>query len=253
MAQYSLYESFESLIQEAPAMAPTQMYNPPKQEQQPMGGQVPHQTQAPQQQYAPETKNVPVPQAPPQASIPWKDISDFNEVSDWVYLAVAALLIEIIGIGITRFFPSFSGKYLNLWYSRFKLSAVLTDIASILIGFGIARYLYTEYVYPKHDWNPVYFTGLAVGVQIVHDILFYIGVIKQVPEGSNGLIDVFKPYAEDTGAKAIAGDSAMMIMTGVSSMLLKATSPHIVFAVGLVSLYVLPYLMEKKNEFSGLS
>jgi hypothetical protein len=214
--------------------------------------QQPHQLGAPQKQYK-HDNSVPVPGSATQTKSKWEDISDYHDVTDWLYLLVAAIAIEILVIAITRFFPGFSGKWLNLWYSRFKLNAIIADVFSVLIGFGIARYVYTEFIYPNYDWNPLYFTGTAVGVQIIHDLLFYYGVIRQVPEGKNGIMDIFKPYAEAGGAKLVAGDSAIMVGTSLAAMLLKSASPHLVVAVGLVSMYILPYIVETKNDFSSLS
>ena len=256
MASWSMYEPVDSVTNIGGSMAqvPGQMAAPQMQNRnehvaQPMQ-QIPHQMGPPPSKKG--TGTVPVPQPTPPKTL-WEDISDFYEIGDWSYLLTAALVIEILVIAITRFFPGFSGKYLNLWYSRFRMSAVIADIASVLIGFGIARYLYTEFIYPNKDWNPVYFTGTALGVQILHDILFYLGVIKPLPDGRNGMIDVMKSYSEVGGSMAIVGDSAIMIGTSVVSMLLKASAPHIVIAVALVSAYALPYILEVKNEFSGLS
>lgn len=199
----------------------------------------------------PESKAVPLQQQPAGPS-KWKDISEYEEVLDWVYIVVAVLMVEVFVIFLTRFYPDLLGKTLNIWYNRFKLSAVLADVLIILIGFGISRYVYTEYVYPTKDWDPVYFTGTAVGVQVLHDLLFYFGVIRQVPTGHNGMIDVFKTYAESGGAKIIAADSAMMIGSSVISMLLKAAQPHVVVATALVTAYALPYILETRNEFSNI-
>lgn len=235
--------------------------------------QIPGQMQAPQMQHKNEHIAQPMQQMPANIAAPkktgpandvplpptaptktaWEDISDIYEIGNWGYLLVAAVAVEAVVIAITRFFPSFSGKYLNLWYSRFKLSAILADVTSVLIGFGLAQYFYTEFIYPKNDWNPLYFTGTAIVIQMIHDILFYFGVIKQVPEGKNGILDVMRPYGEAGGAKLVLGDSVIMAGTSVVSMLLKASSPHLVIFIGLVSLYSLPYFMEVKNEFSGLS
>jgi uncharacterized membrane protein YidH (DUF202 family) len=213
--------------------------------------QMPHQL--PAQKVQPnQNKNVALPKTAPQKTA-WEDISDYHEVADWGFLLVAAILIEILVVAITRFFPAFSGKYLNLWYSRFKLSAILMDVTSVMIGFGIARYIYTEYVYPKNDWNPWFFTGLAIAVQVAHDVLFYIGVIRQVPEGQNGVVDLFKKYADAGGWRVVAGDSAIMAGTSISSMLLKAFPLHGVVFLGLTGAYMLPYFMEARNEFSVLS
>jgi hypothetical protein len=211
-----------------------------------------HQATAPPKQYPPGSKNVPVP-PPSQEGSKWKDISDYYEVSDWVFLGIAVLLVDVLVLFLIRFFPDVFGKAINIWYNRFKLSAVISDVFIILLGFGIARYIYTEYIYPKYDWNPIYFTGLSVVVQVIHDILFYFGVIKPITPGHNAMMDVFKTYSESGGAKVIAADSAMMIASSFFSMALKAAPAHITAFIGLLTFYVVPYILETRNEFSGVA
>lgn len=254
---WSMYEPVDSVSNlDSHQQIPGQMQMPQMQHKnehvaQPMQ-QMPAQMPAQKKQTIDGVKSVPVPQPAPTKTT-WEDISDIYDISDWSYLLVAAVVVEVFVVAITRFFPSFSGKYLNLWYSRFKLSAILADVLSVLIGFGLAKYFYTEFIYPKNDWNPLYFTGTAIVIQVIHDILFYFGVIKQVPEGKNGILDVMRPYGEAGGVKLVLGDSVIMAGTSIASMLLKASSPHIVLLIGLVSAYSLPYFLEAKNEFSGLS
>ena len=265
MASWSMYEPVDSVsnhgsMEQMPGQMQMQMpqmqnrndHVAQGKEQVQQMNQIPHQMAAP-----PSNKqkgSVQVPQ-PPKKTV-WnalEDISDFYQVTDWYYLFTAAILVEVFVVAITRFFPSFSKKFLNLWYSRFKWSAVIADVLSVMIGFGIARYIYTELIYPNNDWSPGYFTGTAVAVQVIHDILFYFGVIKPLPEGNNGMIDVMKSYSGNASPLVIAGDSVIMMATSAGAMLLKASSPHIVVAVALVSAYALPYFLETKNEFSGLS
>jgi hypothetical protein len=212
----------------------------------------PHQATAPSKAYPEGSKNVPVPNQQPSSS-KWKDISDYYEVSDWVFIGIAVLLVDVIVLFLIRFFPDVFGKAINIWYNRFKLSAVISDVFIILLGFGISRYIYTEYIYPNYDWNPVYFTGLSVVVQVIHDILFYFGVIKPITPGHNAMIDVFKSYSESGGAKVIAADSGMMIASSFFSMALKAAPAHITAFIGLLAVYVVPYILETRNEFSGVA
>jgi hypothetical protein len=246
MDGYAMYEPLESL-----------------QPQQPMGGsmghlqqqqqlqQQPHQAAAPPKQYAQQTQNVPVPAAQPQPS-KWADISEYEEVQDWAYIIVAVICVEVLVLFLVRFFPDTFGKALNVWYNRFKLSAVIADVVIILIGFAVARHVYTEWVYPTQDWNPAYFTGTLVGVQVIHDILFYLGIIRPIPQGQNAMIDVFKEYSEG-GAKVIAGDSAMMIGSSVLAMILKSAAPHLVIATALIATYAIPFVLETLNNFSGIA
>lgn len=210
-----------------------------------------HQVSAPPKEYPAESKNVPVPENPETGS-KWKDISDYYEISDWIYIAIAVLIVDIGVLFLVRYFPDFFGKAINVWYNRFKLSAVIADVFIILIGFALSRYVYTEYIYQKYDWNPVYFTGLTVGIQIVHDILFYFGVIRPIEPGHNAMMDVFKEYATSGGGKVVAADSAMMIGSSVLSMLLKAAPAHLVAFIGLMSVYTLPYILETRNQYSSI-
>jgi hypothetical protein len=256
-----MYESVDSVsnLGGSALQTPGQMAAPQMQTRnehvvaQPMQ-QVPHQASAPgpSGKNPEQSNNVPVPAGKAEKT-KWADISDYHEISDWVYILVGALVVECLIIGLTRSFPTFFGKYLNLWYSRFKLSAVVADVLIVLIGFGIARYLYTEYIYPNNDWNPAYFTGSAVGVQVIHDFLFYFGIIKPIPQAKNGMMDVMKSYGDEMGAKAVGGDSAIMVLTSIAAMLLKGSSANIVIAVALASAYAIPYFLETKNEYSVLS
>ena len=247
MSSWSMYEPVQSVVEQGPMMNPNQFY---------AGGNTlpsnPHQASAPPKQYPEETKNVPVPPKKAEAS-KLADVSDWYDVSDWVYIGIAVLLVDVIVLFLVRFFPDVFGRTINIWYNRFKLEAVLADVLIIMLGFGIARYVYTEYVYPNYDWNPMYFTGLTVVVQVIHDILFYFGVIKQVQPGSNNMMDVFRDYANAGGAKVVAADSAMMIGSSFLSMALKMTSAPWVVMIGLLTAYTVPYILQQRNDFSGVS
>jgi hypothetical protein len=257
----SAWSSYEPIGQEQPMQFMQPMYSnqvqaPAAQPGQFVGGgntlpQNPHQAMASAKVYPKESANVQVPPAQEQKST-WKDISDTYEISDWVYIGLAVLIVDIVVLFLIRYFPDYFGKAINVWYNRFKLSAVIADVFIILIGFGISRYIYTEYLYEKYDWNPAYFTGLTVGIQIVHDVLFYFGVIKPTEPGSNAMMDVFKEYAETGGAKVIAADSAMMVGSSVLSMVLKGVSSPVLMFIGLVSFYTVPYILEKRNQFSSI-
>ena len=79
------------------------------------------------------------------------------------------------------------------------------------------------------------------------------GVIRPMPTGDNAMIDVFKDYANEGGAKILAADSLMVIGTGVFAMLLKGSPGHVVASLALVSTYAIPYLLEKKNTYSTIA
>jgi len=182
----------------------------------------------------------------------WADISEYEEINDWVYIFIGILVTELILLFLVRLFPEFFCKFINIWYNRFKLSAVIADIFIIALGIGISRYVYTEFIYPKHDWSPLYFTGTSVFIQILHDLLFYIGVIQQVPKGTNAMIDVMKEYASSGGFKVILADSALMISSVTLAMIFKGMESHAVAFIGILSLYAIPYILETRNDYSTL-
>lgn len=173
------------------------------------------------------------------------DISDFNDVSDWWFILLGILVIDVIVILLSRHFPEVLGKNLNIWYDKFGLNAVLADVLIIAVGFAIARYVYTWYIKPQIGWNPLWFVGLLVGIQLIHDILFYVGVILPIPRGMNTMMDVFKDYSK-AGAKILGGDAAMMVGSAIVAMALKSMPPHVAASTGLLTAYTLPYSLYTK-------
>jgi hypothetical protein len=142
-------------------------------------------------------------------------------VNEWVFIFMSR--------GMSLF-----GKYINLWYTKFGLYAILSDVASIMIGMMIADWLYTGTNY----WA---FMGTAVAVQWVHDILFYLGIILPMPEGVNAVIDLLKPYSRQAGFLAVLGDSWMMIGGLLFAKALQGTSTAVQIFTLFLSVYMLPY------------
>jgi hypothetical protein len=183
------------------------------------------------------------------------DIGNYKNTNDIFFLLIAVLVVDVIVIFMVRFLPEVFGQNLNRWYDLFGLNAVIADVLIIVLGFVIARYVYTLYVKPKYGegkWSPLMFTGVAVGTQLIHDLGFYYGIIQQVPRGQNMMIDVFKDYAASGGAKILFGDALLMIASSAVAMILKSQPMHIVSAVGLLTSYALPYILYTKNQYSVL-
>lgn len=176
------------------------------------------------------------------------DISNFREVSDLYYIFFGILTVDVIALFLARYYKV-GGKYLNEWYDQYNILAVLADVLIIFIGFLIARYIYTLYMYERFGWSPVYFILLLCAVQLVHDALFYLGVINPIPSGHNEMMDTFKKYAIDMGGKVLVGDSFLMIGSAVFAMLYKYMPLHaFVSASSLVS-YALPYILFTRNPY----
>lgn len=117
---------------------------------------------------------------------------------------------------------------------------MLADVLIIAVGFAIARYVYTAFLKNIIGWSPLYFTTLLVVIQMIHDMLFYVGVILPIPRGLNDMMDVFKDYSK-AGGKIIVADALMMIGSAVIAMILKSQPEHITASFALLTSYALPY------------
>lgn len=174
------------------------------------------------------------------------DLSNYQNHSDLILLFFAILTVDVAVLFLTRYFPQILGTTLNRWYDRFGLNAVLSDVLIILLGFVIARYVYSWYIKPKMGWNPALFMGLLVVIQVIHDLLFYVGVIKPLPVGHNQMIDVFKQYS-NAGWKILVGDAGLMVGSALVAFLLKAFPTHAVAGWSILVSYALPYILYTKH------
>jgi hypothetical protein len=167
-----------------------------------------------------------------------KNISNFNNVNDYLPLFNAVLITDLFVILLlnTKIIKS---DVLRKWYSQYNLSAVIADVLIILIGLIITRAIY-YYIFDK--FSILKFISLAVIVQIAHDVLFYL-FFKNVPIGVNRMLDKFKDYANEVSYKAILADSGMMIMASLLAFYLvnKSTNTNIIVLISF--LYLLPYLL----------
>jgi uncharacterized protein YacL len=130
-------------------------------------------------------------------------------------------------------------QVLKQWYAQYNLSAVIADVLIILIGLIITRAIY---YYIFDSFSIVKFVILAVIVQIIHDILFYV-FFSNIPRGVNKMIDTFKDYANEVSYKAILADSGMMIMSCLVASYLVNKNTNINIIVLISFLYLLPYLL----------
>lgn len=175
-----------------------------------------------------------------------KPISNFDNHSDYWYILPAILYIDLIVIIISRYFPNVFGKALNVWYNKFGLGAVIADVFIIAIGFMIARWIYTRFLSKSYGTNQILFIAVLVGVQFIHDLLFYFGLIKPIPRGANQMMDVFKDYAESGGAKILFADAGMMIGSAFFASMLKNSSAGFYEFFTIGTIYLLPYFLEHK-------
>lgn len=156
----------------------------------------------------------------------------------WVALFTAVAIVDFIVIVLSKFFPL--TKALGTWYREFGVVAVVSDILIIVLGIALVKLMFPDVT----GWTLV---GWSVLIQVIHDILFYVGVILPVPAGQNKIIDLFKSYAAEGSWKIIVADSAMI---GSSALLMEAldnnlTDDQIGF-VGSLVVYALSYIIYTK-------
>ena len=138
----------------------------------------------------------------------FKDISNFNNINDYLPILTAAITIDTIGIWLfsKRIIVS---KSMETWYTKFHLYAIMADVLIICLGLITTRFLY-YYIFTS--FSILKFTSLTVALQIIHDSMFYI-LFSAIPRGHNSMIDVFQDYAKTANLSAIWGDSLMIIGT----------------------------------------
>ena len=158
--------------------------------------------------------------------------------SNYLPLFTSVLITDLFVILLlnTRVIQS---NVLRQWYSQYNLSAVIADVLIILIVLIITKFLY-KYLFDSY--SIVKFIMLAVTLQIIHDILFYV-FFSNIPRGVNKMLDTFKDYAKEASYKAILADSGMIIMSCLiaSYLVNQTTNTNIIVLISF--LYLLPYLL----------
>lgn len=168
----------------------------------------------------------------------FKNIANFNNTNDYLPLLNGILITDLFVILLLNM-NLIKSQVLKKWYEQYNLSAVIADVLIIFIGLIIVRAIY---YYIFDEFSIIKFVFLAVVVQMVHDILFYI-FFKNVPRGSNKMLDTFKDYASEVSFKAILSDSGMMIMASLIGSYFASKNTNTNIIVLIISLYLMPYLL----------
>jgi len=166
----------------------------------------------------------------------FENISDFSKTEDYLPILNGAMNADIIII-LLVFHNIFSSYYIKKWYKTFQLSACIMDISILMIGIIVARFLYSYFF---TEYSLLKFTGLAVVVQICHDLIFYL-FFKNMPAGYNYVFDFFKKYANEVGVGAIIGDSFTMILACLLSAHFAAFSLNLNIIIFITSMYFIPF------------
>lgn len=151
----------------------------------------------------------------------------------WTALLSAVAWVDFIVIVLSKVFPF--TRSLATWYADFGLVAIGTDILIIVLGIALAMLLFPSY-------SGLALIGVAVAIQLLHDILFYVGVIQMVPPGHNRILDLFKRYAAEGSWKILLADAGMVagsvwLMETMDAWL---TDDQVLWS-GLLAVYALLY------------
>jgi len=156
---------------------------------------------------------------------------------DLLHISSAVVWIDFFVILISKFYQMTSA--LDVWYKQFGIVAVVSDCLVIVLGILLA-----QFISPNAS-----VTGLAVTsviIQLIHDYLFYVGVILPIPKGHNAMIDLFKKYSAEGGYKILLADSGMIAGTVFLADHLRSYSDKIVTFVGLLGAYAITFILYTK-------
>ena len=146
--------------------------------------------------------------------------------------------VDFAVIVLSKFIPL--TKALGTWYSQFGVVAAASDVLILVLGVLLAQLIYPGI----SGWALVI---VAVAIQLVHDILFYLLVIQPLPMGQNKIIDLFKQYAAEGSWQILLADSTMMVATVLGAEALEnAYTPEGIQFGGLLGVYSLLYIVYTK-------
>ena len=172
-----------------------------------------------------------------------KPTSNFLNDSELLPIVTANLWVDLVIIFIAMSGLIYTGKTLKLWYKKYRLSAIIADMFSIILGMILLRYI----VYKLNiKVNLFTFILLGIGLCIIHDILFYL-LFKSIPRDSNHMLDFFKDYAKDLGSTAIIGDVILVINAIILSALLNTKSKKTNVITLFIGIYLIPYIIYMKD------
>ena len=171
------------------------------------------------------------------------NIGDYKELADLTYVA-AASVVGLDAVLALNKFGGVGGTTLNSFFDTLGLEAVTVILALVVVLFEVSRFAYS-YLYTSGGkaWSPLVFVAILLGVQMVHDLIFYVGVVSNVPSGQNQVIDFLKRYGKENGTRALGASATFMILVAALAMLYKEFSPVLLFSIVGVAVYALPYLM----------
>ena len=171
---------------------------------------------------------------------------NLKDIFEYVPILTANIFADLLIIWITFSKVLGGGKswqILTKWYKKYRLSAMMADILIGVIYLLIARQVVD---YMNMDISLFGFGVLAVIIQIICDLLFYV-VFTIIPKNHNDMLDLFKDWAAYAKLDALWGDSILVLVGVVLSSYLNTLSFDTNIFMLIFSMYLIPYFIYMKD------
>ena len=157
-------------------------------------------------------------------------------------IVLAVILVDIIALVLAR--NNLVGQVIKEWYDKFTFGAFVADIGSISFGIFLSLLLF-KYVLPKSiPFNLFTFLVSVVVIQLIHDLTFAV-IIKNFPENTNNMMDMFKKYVNENNWKILLVDAGMMVLSVLFIYLFYHYEVHsiVIYTLLAFSLYFAMFLI----------
>ena len=157
-------------------------------------------------------------------------------------IVLAVILVDIIALVLAR--NNLVGQVIKEWYDKFTFGAFVADIGSISFGIFLSLLLF-KYVLPKSiPFNLFTVLVCVVVIQFIHDLTFAV-IIKNFPENTNNMMDMFKKYVNENNWKILLVDAGMMVLSVLFIYLFYRYGVHsiIIYTLLAFSLYFAMFLI----------
>ena len=172
-----------------------------------------------------------------------KPTTHFLDKSEYIPILTANLIADLVIIFLTFTKILYTSESLIEWYKKYRLSAMIADILIGVLYILLARYFVYSF---RLNIGLTLFALLAVVIQIIFDVLFYLFFIS-VPVGQNHMLDFFKKYAKDVKQNALFGDSVLVILAVILSAVFNSFGFDFNIVMLILSVYLTPYFIYMKD------
>ena len=168
------------------------------------------------------------------------DIRNFHDASLYLPILTASSIVDTAGLFIWPY-TSKPTAPINKWYDTFGLSAYTADVLSIALGVVLTQ-LVTTFI--GGAWNPAFFCGISVLIQMAHDIFFGNVVVPLIPKGHNTIMDLMKEYVKIKNPGGILlVDGLYMIAASLLTMIFASVPSFYSWFSLLWCIYITMYVL----------